>query len=239
MSLMEHLTELRYRLLVSIAAVVVAALVAWSVSDRLYHLLTAPVVRLLPADADRLVFLSLTEPFVLYMKVAGLAGLFIASPVVIYQLWMFVAPGLYRHERRHAVPVIVASVLCFIAGGAFGYLILFPAMAHFFLAMGSDFRQMLTVSALFGFLIRTLIGCALVFEWPIVVFFLARLGIVSARGMWGNFRYAILVIFLAAAIVTPTPDAATQTILAVPMLGLYLVGILIAWAVGPRDRARD
>lgn len=232
---MEHLTELRQRLVISVVAVVVSALAAWGFADHLYGWLTAPVVRLLPAEADRLVFLSLTEPFVLYMKVAGIAGLFIASPVVIYQVWMFVAPGLYRNERRHALPVLFASVVCFLAGGAFGYLVLFPAMASFFLSLGSEFRQMLTVSALFGFLVRTLIGCALVFEWPVVVFFLARLGILSARGMWSNLRYAVLAIFLVAAIITPTPDAATQTILALPMLGLYLLGILIAWAVAPGE----
>jgi len=184
MSLLEHLTELRGRLIKSVAAVVIAAAACWGISDRIFHWLVEPVVRLLPAEADRLVFLSLTEPFVLYMKVAGLAGLFIASPIVIYQLWMFVAPGLYRHERRYALPVVVASVLCFVAGGAFGYLVLFPIMANFFLSLGSEFRQMLTVSNLFGFLIRTLLGCALIFEWPIVVFFLARLGILTAGAMW-------------------------------------------------------
>lgn len=234
MSLMEHLTELRYRLLVSLAAVALGAVVAWFFSQRLYDLLTLPVVRLLPEDADRLHFLSLTEPFILYMKVAALAGLFLASPVVIYQLWMFIAPGLYRNERRYVIPVVGASVLCFLGGAAFGYLVLFPVMAGFFLGMGAEFRQMLTVGNLFGFLIRTLLGCALIFEWPIVVFFLARLGIVTGGGMLRNFRYAILIIFVVAAVVTPTPDMATQTILAAPMLVLYLLGIVIAWVAGKR-----
>lgn len=231
---MEHLTELRQRLLVSLAAVIVAAIASWFISRPLYEWLTLPVQRLLPEDADQLVFLSLTEPFVLYMKVAGLAGLFIASPVVLYQAWMFVAPGLYKHERRWVVPVVAASALCFLAGGAFGYLLLFPVMAGFFLEMGAEFRQMLTVGNLFSFLIRTLIGCALIFEWPVVVFFLSRLGILTAGGMLRNFRYAILGIFIVAAIVTPTPDMATQTLLAAPMLGLYLIGILIAWVAGKR-----
>lgn len=235
MSLLEHLTELRYRLLVSLAAVAAAALVAWGFSDTLFRWLIDPVVELLPEGEERPVFLSLTEPFVLYMKVAAVTGLFAASPVVIYQGWMFVAPGLYRHEKRYALPVVFASVLCFLAGGAFGYLVLFPIMANFFLTLGAEFRQLLTISNLFSFLVRTLLGCALIFEWPVVVFFLARLGILSARGMLQNFRYAILIIFVVAAIVTPTPDMATQTILAVPMLALYGVGIVIAWAVGPRD----
>lgn len=235
MSLLEHLTELRYRLLVSLGAVIVGALIAWFFSEKLFALLIRPVVELLPESEDRPVFLSLTEPFIVYMKVAALAGVFAASPVVIYQGWMFVAPGLYRHERRHAAPIVLTSVACFLLGGAFGYWILFPIMVNFFLTLGQEFRQMLTISNLFSFLVRTLLGCAVIFEWPVVVFFLARLGILSAGGMLRNFRWAILAIFVIAAIVTPTPDMATQTILALPMLGLYGVGILIAWAVGPRD----
>ena len=235
MSLLEHLTELRRRVVISVIAFVVAMLACWAVSDRIYDILTEPVVRLLPADADRLVFLSLTEPFVLYLKVAAVAGLFLASPVLIYQAWMFVAPGLYRRERFYAVPVVFASAGCFMLGGLFGYKVLFPIMADFFLTLGGDFRQLLTVNNLFSFLLRTLVGCALIFEWPIVVFFLARLGLLTAGGMWRNFRYSILIIFIVAAVVTPTPDFATQTILAIPMLFLYLAGIAIAWAVQPRD----
>ncbi len=235
MSLLEHLTELRRRVVVSLGAFVVAMLACWAVSERIYDVLTAPVVRLLPEDADQLAFLSLTEPFMLYLKVAAVAGLFVASPVIIYQAWMFVAPGLYRRERIYAVPVVFASAACFMLGGLFGYRILFPIMAEFFLSIGGDFRQLLTVNNLFSFLLRTLLGCALIFEWPIVVFFMARLGLLTAGGMWRNFRYAILIIFIVAAVVTPTPDFATQTILAIPMLGLYLAGIAIAWAVQPPE----
>ncbi len=232
---MDHLTELRGRLLVSVIAVVLGAIGAWFYADELYRLLTRPVVEILPEQDNRLAFLSLTEPFVLYLKVAGLAGLFAASPVVIYQGWMFVAPGLYRNEKQHALPVVAASAACFFAGGAFGYFVLFPVMANFFLDLGSDFRQVLTVNRLFGFLVRTLLGCALVFEWPIVVFFLARLGILTAGAMWSGLGYAIVAIFVIAAVVTPTPDAPTQIILATPMLLLYLLGIGIAWLVQPRD----
>lgn len=234
MSLMEHLTELRARLIVSVASIVLAAIGAWFFADDIYRLLTRPVVELLPPDADRLAFLSLTEPFVLYLKVAGLAGLFLASPVVIYQAWMFVAPGLYGNEKRYSLPIVGASALCFLLGGLFGYVILLPVMAEFLLGLGAEFRQVLTVNSLFGFLVRTLLGCALIFEWPIVVLCLARLEILTARGMLKNFGYAVVLIFVIAAVVTPTPDMATQTILAVPMLGLYLLGIVIAWAVAPR-----
>ncbi len=236
MSLMEHLTELRRRILRSLAAIVVATVASWFWAETFFGWLVAPVVRLLPADDHRLAFLSLTEPFLLYLKVSLLAGVFLASPVVIYQTWMFVAPGLYRHERRYALPVIGLSAICFLLGGLFGYRVLFPVMASFFLTLGAPFRQVLTVGNLFGFLVRTLLGCALVFEWPVVVFFLARLGLASARAMWRGFGYAVVAIFAIAAVVTPTPDMATQTILAVPMLLLYLLGIVIAWAAAPRPR---
>jgi sec-independent protein translocase protein TatC len=234
MSLVAHLQELRRRLFISVIAVVVGALLSWFVHKQLFDILTLPVTRLLPEDANELAFLSLTEPFILYLKVSLVAGLFLASPVVIAQAWLFIAPGLYRHEKRSALPVILFSVIFFLTGAAFGYFILFPIMASFFLTLGEEFRQVLTVNNMFSFLLRTLLGCALVFEWPIVVFFLARLGILTAGAMWHGFRYAILGIFAIAAVVTPTPDMATQTILAIPMLLLYLLGIAIAWVVQPR-----
>lgn len=243
MSLIEHLTELRHRLFVSVGAILVGTILCWFVSQQIYDMLSRPVTRVLEAMAQspedaRLAVLSLTEAFVVYLKVAATAGLFIASPVVLTQMWLFIVPGLYRRERMYAVPVIFASVLFFLGGAAFGYFVLFPVMANFFISMGveSDFRPLLSANALLGFLLRTLIGCALVFEWPVVVFFLARMGILTAGMMLRGFRYAVLIIFIIAAVVTPTPDMATQTILATPMLGLYLVGILVAWVVQPRKK---
>ena len=138
-----------------------------------------------------------------------------------------------------AVLLVLASfVLSILAGGAFGYLVLFPVMAGFFINLGvsGNMLPLLSANALFGFLLRTLLGCAIVFEWPVVVFFLARMGILTARTMLRGFRYAVLAIFVIAAVVTPTPDMATQTILALPMLGLYALGILIAWVVQPRKK---
>lgn len=233
MSLVEHLDELRRRLFVALGSVAAGTAIAWFVSDRLFRLFVLPVTRLLPPEQEHLAYLSLTEPFVLYLKVALVAGILLASPVIIAQAWLFVAPGLYRHERRYAAPIIGVSSLFFLLGAAFGYAVLFPIMAEFFLEMGETFRPVLSVSNLFGFLLRTLLGCGLIFEWPVVVFFLARLGILTAGTMWRGFRYAVLIIFIVAAVVTPTPDMATQTILATPMLALYLLGIGIAWLVQP------
>lgn len=243
MSLIEHLTELRHRLFVSVGAVLVGAVLAWFVSQQIFDIISLPVTRVLEANAllpedARLAVLSLTEAFVVYLKVAATAGFFFASPLLLTQMWLFIAPGLYNRERRYAVPVILASIVFFLGGAAFGYFILFPVMANFFITLGMDgnFRPVLSANALFGFLLRTLLGCAVVFEWPIVVFFLARMGILTAGMMVRGFRYAILAIFVIAAVVTPTPDMATQTILAAPMLGLYAFGILVAWAVQPRKK---
>jgi len=241
MSLLDHLTELRRRLFVTVGAMLVGTIICWFVSQQIYDLLSRPVTLVLKAHPEtvldpRLVILSLTEGFIVYLKVAAMAGLFLASPILITQMWLFIAPGLYRKERLYAVPVIFASVVFFLSGAAFGYFVLFPVMATFFITLGSSFVPMLSANALFGFLLRTLLGCAIVFEWPIVVFFLARMGILTAGMMLRHFRYAILGIFVIAAVVTPTPDMATQTILATPMLGLYALGILIAWAVQPRKK---
>jgi sec-independent protein translocase protein TatC len=241
MSLIEHLSELRHRLFISVAALFVGAVICWFVSEQIYDFLSLPVTRVLEANAQtpedaRLAVLSLTEAFIVYLKVAAMAGLFLAAPVLLTQMWLFIAPGLYRRERLYAIPVILASVVFFFGGAAFGYFILFPVMATFFIQLGGDFRPLLSANALLGFLLRTLLGCAVVFEWPIVVFFLARMGMLTAGAMLRGFRYAILAIFVIAAVVTPTPDMATQTILAAPMLGLYALGILIAWAVQPRRK---
>lgn len=243
MSLLDHLTELRHRMFISVAAIIVGTIVCWFLSEQIYNVLVQPVTRVLEAYPDqipdaRLAILSLTEAFVVYLKIAATAGLFLASPILLAQMWLFIDPGLYRQERLYALPVILASAIFFLAGGAFGYLVLFPVMASFFINMGvsGNMVPLLSANALFGFLLRTLLGCAIVFEWPVVVFFLARMGILTSGMMLRGFRYAVLAIFVIAAVVTPTPDMATQTILAAPMLGLYALGILIAWAVQPRKK---
>jgi sec-independent protein translocase protein TatC len=243
MSLIAHLTELRYRMFISVGSIMVAAIICWFLSEQIYNILVQPVTRVLEAYPDeipdaRLAILSLTEAFVVYLKIAATAGLFLASPILLAQMWLFIDPGLYRQERLYALPVILFSAIFFLAGGAFGYLVLFPVMAGFFINLGvsGNMLPLLSANALFGFLLRTLLGCAIVFEWPVVVFFLARMGILTARTMLRGFRYAVLAIFVIAAVVTPTPDMATQTILAAPMLGLYALGILIAWVVQPRKK---
>jgi len=233
MTLLEHLEELRRRILISIVAVVIAFLACWAYAPRIFHWLERPILQFLP-EGEKLAFTALADPFLLYIKVALLAGVFVASPVILWQVWLFIRPGLYRHERRMAAPFLVFTTLFFVAGGYFGYRVAFPMVVRFLLGVGQEFRQVITIQSYFAMLSKILLGLGLVFELPILIFFLARLGLVTARGMLRVFRWAVLAVFVVAAVITPTPDIATQTVFAVPMLLLYLLGVIVAALFGKR-----
>ena len=168
----------------------------------------------------------------LYMKVAFLASLFVMSPFVFLQIWYFVAPGLYQKEKKYVIPFVLMTTFFFSLGAVFGYFIVFPWACRFFLTLGSDFQPVITVDQYFGFALKVLLGIALVFELPTLVFFLAKMGLITARWMIKNFKYAVLLVFVIAAVITPTPDLITQSIVAIPMLALYGLSILIALVVG-------
>lgn len=233
MSFLEHLDELRKRLLFSLLAVAVAFGVALLGARRILEFLLRPLQPYL--GGARPVFLDLTEPFLLYMKVAFLAAVFLAAPVVLHQAWAFVSPGLYPRERRYALPFIFFSTLFFLSGGAFGYYVGFPAACRFLLGVAEGFEPALRISSLFSFESKMILGMGLVFELPTVVLLLSRLGLVTAGFLWRHFKYAVLVIFVLAAVITPTPDVVTQCLFAVPMMLLYLIGILVAHVFG-RER---
>jgi sec-independent protein translocase protein TatC len=168
------------------------------------------------------------------MKVAFFAGIFLASPVILWQLWLFIAPGLYKRERHYAAPFIVLASLFFIAGGYFGYRILLPGTCAFFLETGKQFKQMIKADEFFSFASTMILASGLVFETPILIFFLARLGIVTPAFLLQKFKYAVVLAFIIAAIVTPTPDMVMQTALALPMIALYALGIGIAYVFGKK-----
>jgi len=234
MTLLDHLDELRRRLFSSAIAIFVAFLGCWYFAPEIFKWLEKPILDALP-EGERLAFTDLAGPFMLYVKVALLAGIFVASPVLLTQVWLFIRPGLYRRERRLALPFIVFTSAFFVAGGYFGYLVAFPMVVRFLLGVGEDFRQVVTIQAYFGMMTKILLGLGLVFEMPMLIFFLARLGIVDARKLIRWFKWAVFLIFVAAAIITPTPDIATQTVFAVPMILLYLLGIGVAAVFGRRD----
>ena len=229
MSFLEHLGELRARLAKALLALGVCFLIAWSQSAKVFNFLVRPLEPYL--GGHKLVFLEITEPFLLYMKVSLLVAVFASSPVILYQIWAFVSPGLYPREKSYAVPFIVVASLFFFGGGLFGYYVAFPYAARFLLSIASDFEPALTVRSLFGFESKIILGMGLVFEMPVVIFLLSRIGIVTPAFLLHHLKYAVLVIFIVAAVITPTPDVITQCVFALPMLGLYLLGILAAYLV--------
>jgi sec-independent protein translocase protein TatC len=233
MTLLEHLEELRRRIGVSLLAVAVGFLACWYFAKPIFAWLSRPLTQFLPAG-DKLAFTGLVDPFMLYIKVAVLAGIFVASPVVLYEVWLFIAPGLYRRERRMLLPFLLFTTLFFVAGGYFGYAIAFPMVCRFLLQVGSDFRQVITVNEYFSMASKVILGLGLVFELPILMLFLARLGIVSYKFLLKQFRFAVLIIFIVAAVITPTPDIPTQCVFALPMVALYLLGVLVAWLFGKK-----
>lgn len=235
MSFLEHLEELRARLFASSLAIAVGFFLCWWKSKEIFHWLSVPILDALPAGDKKLVFTELTEPFMIYLNVSLVAGIFVASPVLLYQVWLFVAPGLYKHERRWVWPFVVVSALFFVTGGYFGYAVGFPMVAKFLVQTGEDFRPMIKIDAYLDIVTKLLLGMGLVFETPILIFFLARMGVVTERWLLAKFRYAVLVIFVISALITPTPDIPTQCAFALPMCALYLLGILMAWIFKKRE----
>jgi sec-independent protein translocase protein TatC len=240
MSLLEHLEELRRRLIYAIISVVVGFGFAWNYAENIYRLMEAPIVAALRANhlPEKLVYTNPTEPFNIYLKIGLIAGLFIASPAVLYQVWMFISPGLYRHEKKYILPFLSFTVALFLAGGYFGYRIVYPAALTFLIDYGKDFQPMITIGEYTDLFLTVILGLGIVFELPTLVFFLALMGVVDARFLWKNIRYAILAIFFIAAILTPTTDIINMSIFAGPMIGLYIFSIAIAWFVHPKRRRK-
>jgi sec-independent protein translocase protein TatC len=233
MTFLDHLEELRKRLMWSFLAVAVAFLACWAFAEPIFGKLQEPLTKFLP-PGDKLAYTRLTAPFFLYMKVAFFAGLFVASPFVLYQLWMFISPGLYKRERRLALPFIIFGTVFFVAGGYFGYRYLLPATCSFFVETGKQFKQMVTVDDYFSFASVIILATGGVFETPILIFFLARLGIVTPAFLMQKFKYAVVLAFVISAVITPTPDMVTQAALAVPMILLYLLGTGVAFVFGKK-----
>ncbi len=237
MTFLEHLEDLRKRIFYSAVAIFIAVIPCYIFSKDVYKILARPVTQYLP-EGIKMAYTSLTAPFMLYMKLAFLTALFVTSPFIFLQLWYFIAPGLYQKERKYVIPFVLFTTIFFLLGALFGYFIVFPWACRFFLSLGSGFTPVLTVDSYFSFSLRILLGIALVFELPTLVFFLSKLGIVTSRWMIKNFKYAVLAVFIIAAVITPTPDMITQSIIAVPMLALYGLGILLAFLFGKERKVR-
>src|SRR5215471_19961178 len=240
MGFLEHLEELRRRIVYSMVAAIVGFLGCWFAASRLVGIMQKPIVDILHKNGQpgMLVYQHPVDPFNLYLKVAGVAGLFVTSPFVLYQLWLFIAPGLYRHEKRYVWPFMFSTVSLFLAGGYFGYKLVYPQALYFLIDFGKQFQPMITIEEYSKLFLTIIVGMGVIFEMPILVFFLSLMGIISAGWMWRNLRYSILGIFIIAAILTPTTDILNMCIFAAPMVALYVLSIAIAWAFHPRQRKK-
>ena len=237
MTFLEHLEDLRKRIINSLIAIVIAVIPSAFYATDIYDILAKPITKYLP-EGQKMAFLKLPSPFMLYMKVAFLTAAFIAAPFIFLQIWYFVAPGLYQKEKKYVWPFVAFTTSFFILGALFGYFVVFPYACRFFLQVGQKFQAVITVEEYFSLILKLLLGIGVVFETPTLIFFLSRMGVVTSRWMLKKFKYAVLVVFIIAAVVTPTPDMITQSILAVPMRALYSFSILIAFLFGKERKAR-
>jgi sec-independent protein translocase protein TatC len=243
MSFFDHLTELRKRLLYSVIGISIGACIGLYYSEEAFTFLAKPMLKALRENKmeDKLVYTSPLGPLHLFITVGLYLGIVFALPYVLYQVWLFVAPGLYRHERRAVSVFIVSSVVLFLAGMAFGYWVLMPMTLGFLLSVGggTQFRPMISMNDYFDMMLVIELGLGLIFQLPILIFFLSLFGIVTPRFLWSNFRYAVLIISIIAAVVTPTTDALTMTIFMMPMILLYLLGIGVSALVVRRKRRAE
>ena len=236
--LTHHLTELRTRIIRILLAWIVCAALAWNYSEWIFGYLLDPAVAALGAGKHTLQAIAPTEIFFTYLKCAALAGFVLALPVIFWQIWAFVAPGLYANEKSAIVPFVLASSLLFGGGAVFGYTMVFPLMFDFFTQFDSDFVESAwTMREVFNLTARLFLAFGIAFELPVLVFFLSITGIVDAQTLLRGTPYAVLGIFVAAAILTP-PDWVSQIFLAIPMIALYLLGVGIAFMFGGTRRKR-
>ena len=238
MGFLDHLDELRSRLIKSCVAIGIGMVVAYAFVDRIALFVLGPTLVALPPGTEGLQTTRLGEGFAFYLDIALIAGGLLASPVVLYQVWRFIAPGLYAREKRLALPFVGLGLAGTLGGAAFSHYLLFPQMVAFFGSFDSPLvRFEPTVQDTFAQYKNMLIAMIAVFQLPTIVLFLARLRVITARFLWTRFKYALLLIFIAAALLTPSPDPWTQTVLAVPMLAMYAISIVIAWLAAPRREA--
>ncbi len=224
---LSHLEELRKRLVICAIGVGAGFVIAYIFSERLFQLLVAPLKAVMP-EGDQMIFTNLPEMFFAYIKVAFIAGILAAAPLIFYQLWMFIAPGLYQKEKKMAIPFVISSTILFVGGALFGYFVVFPFGFKFFIGFSNEYVKALpSVKQYFSFSIKLLFAFGIVFELPVIIFFLSKMGIVTPQFLSQKRKYAILLTFALAAILTP-PDVITQCMMAGPLIVLYEIGILVS-----------
>ena len=233
-----HLEELRSRLIKAFIAVTIGFLASYFFKEQIFHILTLPLVKVMK-EGDHLIYTNLPEAFFTFLKAAFISGLMLASPYLLYQFWMFIAPGLYDKEKRLVLPILSLSTLFFVGGALFGYFVVFPIGFEFFLSFASEtIRPMPSMKAYLSFSSKLLLAFGVAFEMPLVLTFLARLGIVSVDLLKRNRKYAILLFFVGSAVLTP-PDVVTQVFMALPMMLLYELSIVGARMFGRKKEVEE
>jgi sec-independent protein translocase protein TatC len=234
MSFLEHLEELRKRIINACLGIAVGIGLSFFYIQQIYDFLTAPAVATLP-EGSRLIYTQPTEAFSLYIQISLISGAVLAAPWIMYQVWRFIAPGLYANEKRFVVPFVLFSTLGFVGGAAFNHYVAYPFIMTYFASFNTPrLVYMPQLSYVFGLYVKMLLGLGLVFQMPTVVFFLAKMRVLTARFLLRQFKLAVLLIFITAAVITPTGDPMTLMIFAAPMIGLYTLSIAIAFIVGPK-----
>ena len=237
MSFLEHLDELRKRLIYIVYALIAGCAVAYIFIGRIFDFIMKPMQQVLP-PGSYLQYTSGAEPFMLYIKIGFLTGIFLASPLILWQVWKFIAPGLYSHEKSFAIPFVFLSTVFFVSGGLFAHYVAFPVTWVFFNSFSTDYMKFVPkVDEAFSLYTKMILGFGVVFEMPTLVFFLARMGVVTGQFLLKYFKYAFLIIFIVAAVISPGTDMMSQVVMAVPMLALYIISIGIAFLFQKRRTA--
>lgn len=238
MSFLDHLEELRSRIIRSLIVIGITFIICWAFVEKLYLIVSGPILEAL--GDQPLVFITPTQPFNLFLKVAFLASVLFSAPFILGQVWLFIAPGLYRNERRYAIPFILATSLLAGCGVAFGYYIAFPFALEFLISWGesANLQAMIDATRYFDFFLTIMLGLAIVFQIPPVIFVLSRVGLVKPASLFRNTKYAVLLSFVVAAIITPTADIPNMMIMAGPMILLYLVGVAVAFVFGKKTKEK-
>jgi sec-independent protein translocase protein TatC len=231
MTFLEHLDELRKRITHAVGGLLVGFIIAFAFINRVFDFVYQRLAGAVPGG--KLIYTEAPEMFMLWIKIAALTGVLIASPYIMLQVWLFIAPGLYAKEKKLAIPFVISSSALFIGGAAFSHFFVFPAAWNFFASFTNEYVEFLPrVGPIFGMYVKLMLGIGLTFQLPVLMFVLARLGIVTASFLIRNFKYAILLIFIFAAVITPDGNPVTQLMVGGPMVVLYLFGVGAAWLFG-------
>ena len=235
MTFSEHLEELRYRLIRILIAVAIGFVISYFFSKQVFYLVSLPLLEVLPKE-NNLIFTALPEAFFTYLKISFFCGVVLASPYIFYQIWKFISPGLYPHEKKYVIPFVIVSSIFFVTGILFAYFVVFPYGFKFFLSFQNDYIKALpTMKQYLSFTLKLLFAFGVIFELPVFMYFLAKIGVVNSQLLTKNRRYVIVLIFVVAAILTP-PDMFTQFLMAVPLLLLYEISIFVVKFVEKRKK---